>query len=171
MTDEQRRADLIGRWHAEGICTEGAPAHDCPCDRPKGGGLEPEIRKVWTQARDACDPACPGWALFNEGTADEGIQRCDACARFVDDDAAQAHVIATARAADLLLLTLADLAEGHEGARVEVMPNGSVCFRAEDRERFGDADGGGLLASQATPVPGGGFAAAVAELRKEVADL
>lgn len=35
-----------------------------------------------------CSPGCPGWAVFNGN----GIQRCDECNRFPDDDAAIAHV-------------------------------------------------------------------------------
>lgn len=126
----------------------------------------------WNHARDACDPGCPGWALFDEGTDREAVQRCDDCDRFEDDDAALRHVAARADAIDRLLLALSDLATRHEGARIEVMPDGAVCFRAEGWiTRYGDPHGGGLLASEAKPVPGGGFAVAVAELRKEVLDL
>lgn len=39
-----------------------------------------------------CDPACPGWAVFNENE----IQCCDACDRFADDREALDHVITTA---------------------------------------------------------------------------
>jgi hypothetical protein len=45
-----------------------------------------------TQRWDACSPECPGWGLFNLGSATESIQRCDECARFPDDLAAAEHV-------------------------------------------------------------------------------
>lgn len=47
--------------------------------------------KDWTP----CDPNCDGWAVFEcDGSEDPRteIQRCDACDRFEDDDAAAAHV-------------------------------------------------------------------------------
>lgn len=111
---------------------------------------------TWNHKRDACDPGCPGWALFDEGTDREAVQRCDECNRFEDDDAAVRHVAVRADAIDRLLITLADLATRCKGAHVELMPDGSVCFRAEGRRRFGGGDD---------------FVAAVADLRKEVADL
>ena len=43
---------------------------------------------VWRTA--ACDPACPGWVWsYSDGY---GLERCDECTRFSDDDAAAAHV-------------------------------------------------------------------------------
>lgn len=40
------------------------------------------------EAHTACSLGCPGWAHFNVGEAGEGIQRCDECDAFPDDDAA-----------------------------------------------------------------------------------
>ena len=58
--------------------------HDCskePCD------LCRRRAKPWPESQ--CSPGCPGWAVFNGNE----IQRCDACARFEDDDEAITHVI------------------------------------------------------------------------------
>jgi hypothetical protein len=38
-----------------------------------------------------CDRQCPGWGVENPDGG-PNIQRCDSCARFVDDDAAREHV-------------------------------------------------------------------------------
>ena len=46
------------------------------------------MKTKWTP-ETACSPGCPGWAVFNGNE----IQRCDACARFKDDDAAIEHVL------------------------------------------------------------------------------
>lgn len=39
-----------------------------------------------------CDPHCPGWAVFNRGS-ERTVQRCDACAIFMDDDAAMTYAL------------------------------------------------------------------------------
>jgi hypothetical protein len=39
---------------------------------------------------DACDPGCPGWAIFNEDPLD--VSRCDDCARFENDGEAIRHI-------------------------------------------------------------------------------
>lgn len=48
--------------------------------RPSGGPLPIDKR---------CDPGCAGWFVNGESGM---IERCDECKRFVDDDAAIAHV-------------------------------------------------------------------------------
>lgn len=34
---------------------------------------------------EPCSLGCPGWAIFNEGDENEGVQKCDACALFASD--------------------------------------------------------------------------------------
>ena len=40
---------------------------------------------------DACDPACPGWAVFLSDSRGFEVQRCDSCARFRYDEDARKH--------------------------------------------------------------------------------
>lgn len=43
---------------------------------------------------DRCSPRCPGWGVFFvEREPGFEIERCDECARFVDDDEAIDHVL------------------------------------------------------------------------------
>lgn len=42
---------------------------------------------------ERCCDSCPGWAVFNDGMPDRGIQRCDDCKRFPDDDAALTYAM------------------------------------------------------------------------------
>lgn len=56
------------------------------------------------QPGEPCSPGCRGWGVFLTFGRDDGdreeIERCDKCAIFEDDNAAEAHVLRGAALGD-----------------------------------------------------------------------